>query len=155
MTPALPNPEPDVILHAGDAVVAGDAIVAGDEEVLEGWLRVKPQPVLPPQVDPGLPHLSALERSAEVLRYTAQCTEHWLSPQGVLREWFRRNVRLALAVVIPLLVLAPVVTLMFDKLQGWSASALQIATNLAQMPAVTTTMLLSAAGVFIYRWLLR
>ena len=145
MTPVLPSPNDDPTR----------VVIAGDSDPLATWLPVKPQPLLPPQVDPGLPHLSPLERSAEVLRYTAQCTEHWLSPHGVLREWLRRNVRLALAVVIPLLVLAPVVTLMFDKLQGWSASALQIATNLAQMPAVTTTMLLSAAGMVLYRWFFR
>jgi hypothetical protein len=147
MTPTLPSPAPD---PPSTFIVAADG-----EEALEGWLHVQPQPVPPPQIDPFLPHLSALERSAEVLRYTTQCTEHWLSPQGVLREWFRRNLRLALAVVIPLLIIAPVITLLLDKLQGWSASAVQIATNLAQMPALTTTMLLSAAGVLFIRWLLR
>ncbi|MDB6117694.1 MAG: hypothetical protein JWO08_1475 [Verrucomicrobiaceae bacterium] len=127
-----------------------------DDEPLRQWLMVNPpQPLGPPHVDPALPQLSGLERAAEVLRYTAQCTEHWLSPHGTLREWFRRNLRLAFAVVIPLLVMAPVVTLLFDQLRGWSASALDIATNLARMPAVTFTMLLSAAGVFLYRWLLR
>ena len=146
MTPVLPSPDDDE---------QEELAVADDEDALESWLHVKPRPLLPPHVDRCLPHLTALERSAEVLRYTAQCTEHWLSPHGVLREWLRRNVRLALAVVIPLLVLAPVVTLMFDKLQGWSASALQIATSLAQMPAVTTTMLLSAAGMVLYRLFVR
>ena len=48
-----------------------------------------------------------------------------------------------------------VVTLLLDKLQDWSSSAVQIATNLTQMPTVTTAMLLSAAGFGIYRWLLR
>lgn len=127
-----------------------------DDETLRSWLQVNPpQPLSPPHVDPALPLLSGLERAAEVLRYTAQCIEHWLSPHGVLREWFRRNMRLALAVSIPLLVMAPVVTLLFDQLRGWSASALDVATNLARMPAVTTTMLLSAAGAGLYRWLLR
>ena len=135
MTPELPSPE--------------------DEQSLENWLRVKPQAVLPPHVDPALPHLSALERSAEVLRYTVQCLEHWLSPQGVLREWLRRNVRLALALMVPLLVFAPVVTLAIDELQGWSTGVAHIAANLAQMPAVTTTLLLSSAGMVLYRWLVR
>ena len=136
MTP--PNPDPDTIANTGD-------------ETLAGWL--KPQPLAAPQVDPGLPRLHPLQRSAEVLRYTAQRTERWLSPKGLLREWLRRNTRLALVVAIPLIVLAPVITLLLDKLQGWSASALQIASNLAQMPVLTAALLLSA--LVLCRWLLR
>ena len=39
-----------------------------------------------PSVDHNLPHLSPIERSAEVLRYSFRSFEYSVSPNGVLRK---------------------------------------------------------------------
>jgi len=43
-------------------------------------------PLSKPTVDPQLPHLPPIERSAEVLKYSSQCFEHSVSPGGGLRK---------------------------------------------------------------------
>jgi hypothetical protein len=44
-----------------------------------------------PTIDPALLRLGWWERSAEVIRFTLLCLEHWLSQRGILREWLRLN----------------------------------------------------------------
>lgn len=47
------------------------------------------QAIPTPGVDPELARLGAIERSAEVLRYTLRRAEYWLSPGGTLRAVLR------------------------------------------------------------------
>lgn len=117
------------------------------------WLR--PSPVPPPRVDPGLTTLSAIERSAEVLRYTARCGEHWISPEGLLREWLRHILRLTTAVAIPAVFMAPLITLLLGRLLSWTATAVQIANNISEIPAkLSSGMFLLGVGYLIVRWLM-
>src|SRR5688572_310057 len=77
--------------------------------VLRHW---QPKPLPPPRVDPNLAQFNALERSAEVFRYSFQRCEYWISPKGWLREWLRFNIRLALLLTIPSVLVVPLVTYM-------------------------------------------
>ena len=66
----------------------------------------------PPQIDPDLESLSALERAAEVLRYFLLCAEHRLAPVGRLRRWLRQILRAGAFVAVPALILLPLALLL-------------------------------------------
>jgi hypothetical protein len=65
----------------------------------------------PPRVDPELETLSAPERAAEVLRYCLLRVEHYIAPDGSLRRWLRRVLRVGAYIAIPALVLLPLALL--------------------------------------------
>ncbi|MEY4482592.1 MAG: hypothetical protein RL693_44, partial [Verrucomicrobiota bacterium] len=79
----------------------------------------RPEPVPPPIVDEDLPHLSGIERAAEVLRFSLTKLEHWLSPKGSLREFLKLNFRLAICIAIPLLMVAPLITTALTQFKLW------------------------------------
>jgi len=68
----------------------------------------QPQPIEPPDVDPDLPYLPALERSAEVLRYQTLRVEYALSPEGRLRAWIKLVLIAFIAIGLPILLFTPV-----------------------------------------------
>jgi hypothetical protein len=109
-----------------------------------------------PGIDPELTRLGAIERTAETLRYSALRAEHWLSPTGLLREWLRRILQLAVAVVVPVLVFAPVITALLKRLAAWSADAVIVAQNLSQIPLkLSSGVMISVVGYLLLRWLMR
>ena len=101
------------------------------EIVIQRW---QPVPLQVPMVDIDLPYLSAIERSAEVLRYTCSRLEYWLSPQGMLREWLRFNLRIACVLVVPALVVAPLVTLALGQFRAWVDLIVSTTSNLVLFP---------------------
>ena len=76
---------------------------------LRKWITQNwhPAKVEAPKVDPALPILNEVQRSAEVFRYSVLRTEYWLSPSGTLREWIRLNLMVALIIGTPALVVVP------------------------------------------------
>ena len=84
--------------------------------VVKGW---EPQPLAVPQVDESLTSLTPIERSAEVFRYTFVKAEYWVSPGGWMREWLRFNVRLALLLAMPALLVAPLISTALKQLTAW------------------------------------
>ncbi len=143
--PTLPGP----VTHALSSEVKPSLTMR-----LTQWFQ--PTAIDPPQVYPRLTKLRPLPRAGEVLRYTFHRAEHWLSPGGLLREWVRHNLRLALVVTIPLLIFAPALTLMMTHATEWSAQLLDIAGNLAQIPRrISPGVLITAAGCLLLRWLTR
>ena len=90
---------------------------------------VQPVPLARPQIASDLIRLSALERSAEVVRYAGCRFEYWLSPRGELRAWFRLNLLLALLLAVPTILVAPVVTLFLSAVVTWSQYLLTAAVN--------------------------
>ncbi|MEA3208563.1 MAG: hypothetical protein QOE70_1620 [Chthoniobacter sp.] len=110
----------------------------------------------PPRIDPDLTTLDPIERAAETLRYSALRTEYWLSPKGLLREWLRRILQLGVAVLVPLLIFAPLISVLLEKCAGWSAQAVVIAANLSKVPVkLSSGVALTAVGVLLLRWLFR
>ncbi len=96
--------------------------------------RWQPEPLPEPEVDPELPGLSAIERSAEVVSFTCRRFEYWLSPQGTLREWFKFNLRLAIGLAVPALLVAPLVTLALKQFNVWIDLITRTTSNMVLVP---------------------
>jgi hypothetical protein len=105
----------------------------------------KPKPVDPPQVDPELPHLDCLTRSAESIRYSILSIEFWISPNGCVREWMRHNVRLASWLAIPAILVLPLVVLMLFQ----AVKAVVMLTSIAGHMIVLPILALVAAVVIL------
>jgi hypothetical protein len=99
--------------------------------VLRQW---EPHPLSPPQVDHGLPQFTSLERSAEVFRYSFLKIEYWLSPGGALREWVRLNVRLALLLSVPTLLIAPLISVLLSQLSAWVTHLTETTSKMVLFP---------------------
>jgi hypothetical protein len=95
-----------------------------------------PQPLTPPKVHRKLSQLPAGRRIGEVVRYSWLRLEYWISPGGGMREWARLNVALALLIGIPILVFAPIVTLLLTCFVNWTESLVQIVINLLLIPVI-------------------
>ena len=96
--------------------------------------RWQPEPLPEPEVDHDLPYLSASERSAEVISFTCRRFEYWISPQGVLREWFKFNLRLALGLAVPAMLVAPLVTLALKQFNEWIDLITRTTSNMVLVP---------------------
>ena len=79
----------------------------------------KPEPITKPSVNRSFVRMRPLERAAEVLRYSALKTEHWLSPNGRLREWMRLNILAAFFIGIPALIIVPILTFLLGQFATW------------------------------------
>jgi len=118
--------------------------------------KLSATPLTPPLMDRSLAQQSHPMRTAMVLHYTLHRFEFWLSPNGLLREWCRRCLLLALFVAVPLLCFSPLVTVFLEHLITWSAALLQTCSNLAQIPGrLSTSVLIALSGGLLLRWLLR
>lgn len=103
----------------------------------------QPKPVDPPTVEPDLPHLNAITRSAESIRYSILSFEFWISRNGQVREWLRHNARIASWLAIPgLLVLPMVVLILFQVVK-----AVGLLTSIAGHMIVLPLLVLVAAVV--------
>ena len=103
--------------------------------------RWQPEPLPEPEIDQDLPHLSAIERSAETLSYTCRWFEYWLSPQGTLREWIKFNLRLAIGLV------APLVTLALKQFNAWIDLITRTTSNLVLVPLSVLLVIGLIAGL--------
>ena len=95
-----------------------------------------------------------LTRVGEVIRYAVLRTEFWLSPRGTMREWLRFNLKLALLLGMPALLLTPFITMLLTSAVEWSAKLAEIAKNLAVIPAWIVTALLLLAGIGVLKRLM-
>jgi hypothetical protein len=108
----------------------------------------RPHPLEPPSVDPELPKLSAVERCAEVIRYTVQTLEHWLASSGWLREWVRLNIRIAVMIGTPTLLIGPLVTLALREFGGWATMIATASTNILYFP-LTALLFIGLIAVLV------
>ena len=131
-----------------NALTTGDAPRKGRFSRLAAH-ALQPVAVAPPKVDPQIEALGSIERAGETLRYSILRAEHWLSPRGMLREYLRLNLKLALLLGIPAVVLTPVITLLLTSAVTWSGKLVEIARNLVLIPAWLGSALLvvTALGV--------
>lgn len=90
-----------------------------------------PRPQQRPRVDPTLSDLHPVVRAAEVLRYSFSKFEYWISPGGHVREVMRLSCLLFALLILPVLVLAPLVTLFLTQVAGWLDLLLSIVLNIA------------------------
>ena len=106
-------------------------------------------------MDKDLPHLNGIERAAEVFRFILTTLEHWLSPSGRLREFIKMNARLAIAIAVPVVIVAPLVTLALEQLRGWVVLLTSTMSSFVLFPlSVLLCALLVSGMVFIGRTIL-
>ena len=92
------------------------------------------KPICKPLVNTQLDGLNSLQRITEAFRYTILSTEHWLSPEGQIREWLRRNLLLCAWLLIPAICVMPAVGLVLWQLTGWLSMLTSIAAKLIMLP---------------------
>ena len=114
-------------------------------------LRYDPSPLDPPEVDPDLTNMPAIERSGEVFRFQTLNIEHSLSPGGTLREWLKVVVRIAIILAVPTILLVPVITFLLSGLSEWSTFLARVAVNLT---VVLPAILLLYLFIKVCGWLL-
>jgi hypothetical protein len=111
----------------------------------------KPKAIERPMIERSFLKLPAIERSAEVLRHSLLKAEHWLSPNGCLREWCRLNILVALLIGMPALFVVPILTYLLGQFATWMLFLAQAARNLiifiGYMLAVVA--MISAAVMFV------
>lgn len=94
----------------------------------------QPKALPPPVVDADLPKLTAIERAAEVLRYTLSRLFFWMAPGGSLKEWMRFNLRASFIIGVPLALVAPVITFGLGQIQLWLDLLAKTTSNLILFP---------------------
>ena len=109
----------------------------------------QPHPLEVSSVDRALSQLSSLERAAEVIRYSIHCVEHWLGSSGWLREWIRFNIRLALVIAAPALLVVPLVTYSLSQFNSWAALIATASTNILFFP-LTALLCVGLISALIY-----
>ena len=106
-------------------------------------------------VDVELPHLTAIERSAEVCRFILNKLEFALSPLGNLREFIKLNIRLALCIAIPVLLVAPLITMAITQFKVWIALLTETFSSFLLFPlSVVLSILLVCGMIYIGRSIL-
>lgn len=88
-----------------------------------------PVPVPAPRIDPHLVRLSWPERSAEVVRHALLSAEHWLSGGGILREWLRLNIWVAVILTLAAVLVVPPVTAVLEGAAEWTGLLSKIVGN--------------------------
>jgi hypothetical protein len=117
--------------------------------LIKHWL---PKPLTVPEVDHELPHLTAIERSAEVLRFMVSRLEYALSPLGNLREFIKLNFRLSICIAIPVLMVAPLVTMAINQIKAWVALLTETFSSFVLFPlSVVLSILLVCGLIYITR----
>ena len=116
----------------------------------------QPKTIERPKIDRSFLKMPAIERSAEVLRHSFLKAEHWLSPNGRLREWVRLNILAALFIGVPALIVVPIVTYLLGQFVTWALFLAQAAKNLVLFIAyaLASVAMISAAVMFV-RWRMR
>ena len=79
-----------------------------------------PTPVCKPVISSDLEQLSWPERSVAVVSYALLSLEYWLSRGGLIREWVRLNLRLAVVFIIAALLVIPPVTAILEGVRDWT-----------------------------------
>jgi hypothetical protein len=114
-------------------------------------LLVQPRPVARPILDDGLFRLPAWRRSVASIGYCARTFEHWLSPQGWLRQWLRINVLAVVLIGTSVLLLGPVITALLVSIFDWTNISVNIVVKIMSMVAILPPVLLAiVSGVFLW-----
>ena len=99
------------------------------------------EPIRKPVVNTQLERLNGLLRATEAFCYAILCIERWLSSEGYIREWLRKNLRWSALLVIPTLTVFPVVTLALWEFEAWAGALTTIARKLVFLPILVLLVL--------------
>ena len=120
-----------------------------------------PQPLAKPRIDPQLPRMEWPERVAEVIRYTAARLEYWISRTGLLREWVKVNIWLAIALSVVAVLVVPAMSAILAGAEAWTALVAKIVGNTMNAVLKLPPIVLSVAAIVVVwhflktRWLTR
>ena len=106
------------------------------------------KPTCKPVVNKPLAGMNWLQRSTECIRYSLLSIEHWISPEGNIREWLRTNLRWSAVLAIPTMTAFPIVTLALWELEAWVNALTAIVGKLVYLPILVLLALISTAVVF-------
>lgn len=106
-------------------------------------LRWNPKHLHSPRADPQLPALDAVLRSAETLKYSVLRLEHFISPDGTLREWYRCMLYGSLVLLVPGVLFVPFLTWFLASFNTVSAYLAITAMNLMVVAAGVAGILLA------------
>ena len=87
-----------------------------------------------PMVNTSWRHLNGLQRSANAWLWFFLRLERYISPDGKLREWLRRDARMSAWLLIPAMLVMPIVGLILWQLTGWLTMLTSIAGKLIVLP---------------------
>lgn len=93
-----------------------------------------PKPIEPPKPDPNLEKLNGVARAAEVIRFSVLSIEFWISPNGHVREWLKKNTLLAVILAIPAFLVLPIITFALWQFVSWAMALTTIAGKLIVLP---------------------
>lgn len=108
-----------------------------------------PAPVAPPRIDPDMDDWSWPERTVEVVTFALLSTEFWLSRGGLLREWIRLNIWLALFLGLGAFLVVPPLTALIDGAAEWSRLLTQIVGNFVDAALRLPPVVLGIATVLV------
>jgi hypothetical protein len=118
------------------------------------WKKImgcwRPKPIVPPTIDEDFTELDGLTRATESWRFAILSWEYWLCPSGILREYIRQIIKLAMFIAAPALLLVPLSTFILSQLVQWAAMLTAIAWKLIVLPI----LLLIGAIVTAFNWLM-
>ncbi|MDA7880864.1 hypothetical protein N9A94_00990 [Akkermansiaceae bacterium] len=115
-------------------------------------LLVQPHPVARPIVDEAFLRLPAWKRSLASIAYCLRCLEHWIAPQGWVREWIRLNILAVVLAGTTILLAGPIVTAILLSLLDWSNLSTLILIKVMTMVAVLPPLVLAiVSAVFLWK----
>jgi hypothetical protein len=116
-------------------------------------LLARPHPVIRPIVDgASFRLLPAWKRSLASIAYCLRCLEHWIAPQGWVREWLRLNVLAVVLAGTTILLAGPIVTAILVSLFDWSKLTTLILIKVMTMVAVFPPLVLATvSAVFLWK----
>lgn len=115
-------------------------------------LLAHPHPVARPIVDEVFFKLPAWKRSLASIAYCCRCLEHWLAPQGWVREWLRLNVLAVVLAGTTILLAGPIVTAILISVLDWSNLATLILVKVMTIVAVFPPLVLATvSAVFLWK----
>jgi len=78
--------------------------------------------------------------------------EYALSPLGALREFGKHNIRIAIIIAIPVLMVAPLITLAINQIKAWVALLTETFSSFVLFPlSVVLSILLVCGLIYITR----
>lgn len=108
---------------------------------------MKADSIRSPVVNKSLDRMNSLQRTAEAFRYSLLSLEHWMSPEGNVRQWVKANTRLAVFIAVPTFLAFPVVTVALWEVESWINSLTAIAGKLIFLPILALLALVSISIV--------
>ncbi len=111
-------------------------------------LEWNPKPISAPQPDENLAHLNGTQRMVESIRFFLLTTEHWISADGILREWLRMMLKLFILVTCPIVIFMPTVAFALWQVALWTTFLLVITKTFILLP-IGALVAITLVGILV------